>query len=110
MPGGGEQGVCSGAFVAEGKDEVDDGRNRVGNEVGDGVTCVSVPYGLALDPVLLVIECEVDEGILCGFHTSCGEGREAAGVNEEGDVVESEWGGLGVRPALAVLSGADKEE
>ena len=100
-PDVGEQGVCSVTFVAEGEDEAADN--------GNGVTCASVPHGLAFDPFLLVVECGGDKGGQYNFPTSCGKGGEAAGANEEGDIADSEWGGLGVCYSLIVISGAGKE-
>ena len=105
-PDGGKRGFHGGTFFTEGKDEA----SHISAGVVDGMTRASVPHETALDPVLLVVECEGDGGGLCNFPTSCGEGGEAVGADKEGDVAELEWGGLGVRPALSVLNGEEKEE
>ena len=108
VPDGGDWGVRVGRFVEEVKDETEETYN--GDKVGDGVTHASVPHGVAFDPVILVVECEVDESGPCNLPTSYGEGGEGMVADKEGNVAESKWGGLGVRPALRVLSRAEKEE
>ena len=105
-PDGGKRGVCGDIFVAEGKDEAANN----GDGFSNGMTHASVSHVLAFDPIILVVEREGDEGGLCDFPVSTIESVEAAGSNKEGDVTELEWGGLGVRPALAVLNGEEKEE